>query len=140
MSLNQQLLQRTDAIILRPQPRQRKPRSQEIKVVLSSGPLTIIQVKTVKGDYAYQFKARSRKYAYRKDLTKLLGTVAKIIYPVIKAKSREYKRKYNHSSKGKATAKRYYQIHIKELRAKHREYQRQYRARIRASKKRNFTT
>lgn len=114
---NQQITRMQDSITLRPAPVVRKPRAQIINTVIDSAPLTILEVKTVKGEIRYKMQARTRKYCDKNELGRLIAKTMRYLYP-------------RHDVKNPQRARRYYLKH----KAEHLERQRLRRQRMKEQK------
>lgn len=78
MSENQQITRMQDSITLRPAPVVRKPKAQVLDVIVETAPLTVYKVKTARGQQAFKFEARIKKYATDQQLAEIAGTLSSL--------------------------------------------------------------
>lgn len=121
---NHHILRETDSRILRAKPLILTPAAKLVHIVLDSGPLTIEQIKTSRGDIAYRLTTRSKKYAHISDLKAFRAAIQRELARVGAAKDRrEYDRqKYlKNRIKRLKQMKVYYDTHKAEIAAKRRK-------------------
>lgn len=103
---NLQITQMQDSIVLRPAPMVRKPKSQVLGVVVNSAALTVYQVKTARGQTAFKFEARSKKYATKSDISKMISRMLGALSTKAKESAAQRQRRYYQKHKAEILAKK----------------------------------
>ena len=78
--MDNQMLKFGDPIVLRHSPIVRRARSNINLVVADLGFVTVLFVRTARGEAAYKFEVRSNRYARKKEMGTLIHKLAKHVY------------------------------------------------------------